>query len=234
MRVALFSDIHGHITGLKAVLAHVDRLGGADITYALGDFVGGGPGVEDVLDLLLARQVRMIRGNWDEIFIDLNAHLTRIPPGNHQFVRQTLAWLTSRLSPDHQALLANLPLSETLELSPTNRLFLCHAAPQDAWARVCQANTPIDDLRKAYGPLDAQVIAYGHYHQQHILQLDHQLLINVASVGLGWQGLSSLTLLEDLHDKISIQQYQVPYDFHEHTRLIRERGMPDDPAIWYW
>ena len=124
MRVALFSDIHGHITGLKAVLARLDRLGGAEITYALGDFVGGGPGVEDVLDLLLERQVRMIRGNWDEMFIDLNAHLARIPPENHPVFRQTLAWLTSRLSPEYQALLANLPLCETVELSPTKRLLL--------------------------------------------------------------------------------------------------------------
>lgn len=234
MRVALLSDIHGHITGLKAVFARLDRLGGADITYALGDFVGGGPGTEDVLDLLLDRQVQMLRGNWDEIFIDLNAHLTRIPEGSHVFVIQTFEWLANELSSEYQTLLANLPFCETLELSQKHRLLLCHATPQDTWARVCRANTPTTELRNAYGHLDAQVIAYGHYHAHHLLPLDNKLLINVASIGLGWQGLSALTLVESFQDQISIQQYQVPYDIHEHDRLVRERSMPYDPAIWYW
>jgi predicted phosphodiesterase len=71
MRVALFSDLHGNIVGLQAVLARIDQLGGADVIFALGDFLAVGPGGDDLLDMLIARQVRMIRGNWDEIFIDL-------------------------------------------------------------------------------------------------------------------------------------------------------------------
>jgi hypothetical protein len=64
--------------------------------------------------------------------------------------------------------------------------------------------------------------------------LGEQLLLNVASVGLGWEGLSNLTLLTYIHGHLSIQQYQVPYDVDEHNRLVQKRGMPPDPAIWYW
>jgi hypothetical protein len=31
MRIALFSDIHGDIIGLKAVLEHIQQVGGADM-----------------------------------------------------------------------------------------------------------------------------------------------------------------------------------------------------------
>src|SRR3712207_7755981 len=58
VRVALFSDIHGNIVGLEAVLARLDALGGADVIYALGDFLAIGPGPEDLLELLLARRDR--------------------------------------------------------------------------------------------------------------------------------------------------------------------------------
>lgn len=234
MRVALFSDIHGHITGLRAVLARLAQLGGADVVYALGDFVGGGPGVEDVLDLLLEHQVKMLRGNWDEIFISLDKQLTKIPAKDHPFVVQTYEWLVSRLSHEYQVLLANLPLCATLELTPTQRLFLCHAAPTDPWARSCRPDLPTDTLRTVYGSVDAEIVAYGHYHAHHILYLDNKFLINVASVGLGWQGLSTLTLLEAVDEQTHIRQYQVPYDVDEHLQLIQERKMPPDPAIWYW
>ena len=52
MRLALISDIHGNITGLKAVLAQVRKMGGADALYALGDHIGFGAATDEVLDLL--------------------------------------------------------------------------------------------------------------------------------------------------------------------------------------
>ena len=37
MRLAVFSDIHGNLTALDAVLADLEALGGADHTWFLGD-----------------------------------------------------------------------------------------------------------------------------------------------------------------------------------------------------
>jgi predicted phosphodiesterase len=234
MRIALFSDIHGHIAGLKAVLARLDRLGGADVTYALGDFVGGGPGGEEILDLLLDRQVRLVRGNWDEIFGNMDAYLRHTPPTGHAAILATYEWLCHYVSPPYQRLLTKLPMYETVDLPTHQQLLVCHATPNDTWARVCRADTPLDQLRAAYGQYDAQVIAYGHYHAHHVIQVDGQLLINVASVGLGWAGLSALTVLECQPTGLSVVQYQVPFDVAVHDRLIKERQMPPNPAIWYW
>lgn len=234
MRIALLSDIHGHITGLQAVLSRLKRDEGVDAIYALGDYVGGGPGLDEVVELLLTHQVRMIRGNWDELFLGWDQQLARIPPAHHEAFLKTAEWLMSRLSREAQQVLAALPVSETLQVSPTHQVLLCHATPQDPWARVCRADTPTAALRTAYGIYDVQVIAYGHYHSQHVLQVDNKLLVNVASVGLGWKGLSALTVLEATTDAIRVQQYQVPYDTDAHDRLVEERKMPADPAIWYW
>ncbi|MFN8439378.1 MAG: hypothetical protein U0175_01315 [Caldilineaceae bacterium] len=75
---------------------------------------------------------------------------------------------------------------------------------------------------------------YQMLNSQHVLQMDKKILINVASIGLGWKGLSALTVLQATNSSVAIQQYHVPYDVNEHERLIRERDMPDDPATWYW
>jgi predicted phosphodiesterase len=61
MRIALFSDIHGNTPGLQAILTHMDTQGGADFLFSLGDMLVGGPGTDDIIELLLERNVQMIR-----------------------------------------------------------------------------------------------------------------------------------------------------------------------------
>jgi predicted phosphodiesterase len=226
MRVALFSDLHGNVIGLQAVLARIDQLGGADALFALGDFLAVGPGGDDLIDLLLSRQVRMIRGNWDEIFIDLQSYLARLPPAAHPFVLRNYEWLMRNVSSAAQQLIATLPLTDQLELAPGQRLFVCHAAPDDPWSRACGADAATATLRALYGVVPAQVIAYGHYHVHHIIHLDQQLLLNVASVGMKRGALSAFTMLEYSDDRWTIQQYQVPYDAELLAQLTRERDVP--------
>ncbi|HEU5015504.1 MAG TPA: metallophosphoesterase family protein [Roseiflexaceae bacterium] len=226
MRIALLSDIHGNIVGLQAALARIDQLGGADVLFALGDFLAVGPGADDLIDLLLARQARMIRGNWDEIFMGVERYLEHIPPDAHAFVMQNYEWLMHNVSPDAQNLIAGLPLNDQIEVEFGRRLFVCHAAPDDPWSRACSANVPTATLRDVYGSVQADVVAYGHYHAHHIVPLDHKLLVNVASVGMKRGAQSAFTMLEYADERWTIQQYQTPYDTEQFTRLSRERGVP--------
>src|SRR5579859_4090908 len=143
MRVALLSDIHGNIVGLQAVLAHIDQLGGVDVLFALGDFLAVGPGADDLLELLLRRNARMVRGNWDEIFTDLARYLEHTPEAAHPFVLENYDWLMRNVSQDARQLIANLPLVDQLEVAPKRRLFVCHAAPDDPWSRSCRPDLPL-------------------------------------------------------------------------------------------
>jgi len=223
MRLALISDIHGNITGLKAVLAQIQRMGGVDALYVLGDLLGMGAATDEVLDVLVQHDAHMLRGNWEELLFDVESHVDKTT--DPEWVRHAATWAYARLSRAHRELLRGLPLQETVEMAPDCRIFMCHAAPNDTWPWTCQPDTPTSELRRVYGAVDADVIAYGHYHQHHVLVLDGKLLLNVASVGLREDGLSGLTVLNyDGH--LSVQQLQVPYDTDEETRLKEERGAP--------
>ncbi len=228
MRIALFSDIHGNVVGLQAILARLDHLGGADVLYALGDFLAVGPGAEDVIELLLERHVRMVRGNWDEVFIDPDAYIANADPQARVPISRQVAWLQRNLSSRSQALLASLPLHAELTVAADQKLFVCHAAPDDPWSDACSAATPTAQLRHIFGPVGAQIIAYGHYHAHHVISLDGKLLINVASVGMqrGGTGQSAFTLVEYADERWTVQQYQVPYDVAAFKQLCIERGVP--------
>ncbi len=226
MRVAIFSDIHGNITGMNAVLAHLDSIGGADVLFAAGDIIGGGPGAEDLLDLLIERRVRMVRGNAEESALDVEAMIHQVPEHWQRLVRETARWLHERMSQQYWELLAALPLHQTIELDQGHKLLVCHATPSSPWNRVCAPTVRLADLRAAYGGVDAEVVAYGHWHEHHVLTLDSKLLVNVASVGLRKDGLSAFTLLEHTEGHWIVRQFQVPYDTGEEARLSVERDVP--------
>lgn len=234
MRIALFSDIHGNITGTRAVLADIAEKGGADVLYAAGDLLNGGPGARDLLDLLRERGVRLLRGNAEEIILQPDARLERIPERLRPIVGASAAWVRGHLTPADLDLLAGLPLAETIEVAAGRTLLICHAAPADPWARVCSPLAPLAELRAAYGGLDADVVAYGHWHAHHVLPLDGKLLLNVASVGFrvdpsgGDPGgtLAAWTLVEYADERWIVRQFLTPYDAAEEDRLALVRGMP--------
>ena len=207
MRLALISDIHGNIAGLRAAFAHLEKLGGFDALYILGD-IRGVAGTERVLDLLIQKNARLLRGNAEEVLFDVEtfADMTFDPPQ----ARQGVEWCHANLSSAHLNLLRSLPIQETIEVAPRHTVFVCHAAPNNVWSRTCQPDTPTATLRQVYGSIDAEVIVYGHYHGHHIIALDRKLLINVAGVGIG-NDLSALTLLE-YDERWIVQQYQIPYN----------------------
>src|SRR5438046_284380 len=66
MRIALFSDVHGNLTALRAVLAALDRHRPLQMIVAAGDHVLAGPRPAETWDALQAAGCTCIMGNEDE------------------------------------------------------------------------------------------------------------------------------------------------------------------------
>lgn len=228
MKTALFSDIHGNLTGLKAVLAFLDAQGGADVTFALGDLVTGGPGTDEVIELLVGRGVRMVRGDSDTED-KLRERLSGRGPAPRfgpAYYEAMIAWLGANLSDAGRAFLAGLPVSDTLEVAPGRRLYVCHASPRGPHDRVCAANEPTRVLREAFGSVAADVIAFGHSHTPYVRLLDGKLFVNVASVAFRPDATSMVTLLTYQDEQWIVEQHAAPYDAAAEARLMEERGVP--------
>ena len=64
-RIALFSDIHGNLVALDAVLGDI-KSSGIEEVYCLGDLVGYGPDPAGVISRLRGLGIPTIRGNYDD------------------------------------------------------------------------------------------------------------------------------------------------------------------------
>ena len=64
MRTAIMADIHGNAIALDAVLQDIERCGGVDGYWVLGDIVALGPAPVEVIERLAALpNVTCVRGN---------------------------------------------------------------------------------------------------------------------------------------------------------------------------
>jgi predicted phosphodiesterase len=231
MRLALFSDIHGNLAGLQAVLAAIAAAGGADVIVAAGDLITGESATDEILDLLITHNVRMVRGDADteDKLLDYQQQARTAPGSTRDSLDYYVAlqrWLHTHLSPAGRALLAALPVSHTIEVAPGRRVYVCHASPRSVADRVCAPNCDSATIRAAYVGVDADVIAFGHSHTPYTRLLDRRLYVNVASVGFRPDGMSMLTFITYDDDRWLVQQQAIPYDVAAEDARKRQRRVP--------
>lgn len=121
MRVAAISDLHGNLAATEAVLTEIDRLKpAADLVVCLGDIVGHFSHPNEVIGLLQARDVRSIRGNYDEAVIRLRANSGADFPDEaaQRIDEQAVAWTREQLSRESTDYLLKLPADARTRVTP--------------------------------------------------------------------------------------------------------------------
>ena len=106
MKYALLADIHANLEAITAVLDDIDRAGGADEFWLLGDLVNYGPDPCACLDLLLDLPMVCVAGNHDL------AGIGRIPADYfNPEAAAALTWTMSQLRKSDLDYLKSLPVS---------------------------------------------------------------------------------------------------------------------------
>src|SRR5215510_12528057 len=174
MRVVIFSDIHGNVVALEAVLDAIRREAAPDALFVAGDLVLLGPRPAEALALLRSIDgARFVKGNTDQYLIDHN-------DDEEQFARQ-------RLSAEAIAFVADLPFEQRLEVAPGHELLVVHANPRDLEEPIKPASADAL-IRPLLQGVTAEVVAFGHYHVPFVRKLDQWTLVDVASVGFPRDG----------------------------------------------
>jgi predicted phosphodiesterase len=232
MRIALFSDVHGNVTALEAVMKEIREKGPLDAVVCAGDIVFYGPSPEEVVDLLRAEGVSMVRGNCDDMVTgQLSIETVASDPVRLDWLRAHVKWTRERLGEERLEFLRSLPVTRTFDPAPGQSLLVCHASP-------LSTNEPLprpDILRKEgqqyYGETEARVIAVGHWHQPSVTLLGERMMLNVSSVSIPMDGrpIACYTIAEWRDGIWSFEQYRVDYDLAPVIHRIRDRKMPLPP-----
>ena len=162
-RIALFSDVHGNLLALDAVLADVVRAG-VESVYCLGDLVGYGPDPSGVVQRIRSLGIATIRGNYDD-----GVGNRRGQCGCYYATEQakqdgaaSYAFTDAALDDADHEWLAALPDSARLEADGL-RILLAHGSPRKINEYLLPDRTDAQLVRLAT-QAEADVVCVGHVH----------------------------------------------------------------------
>ena len=192
-RIAIIADIHGNSLALDAVLADIERSGGADAYWLLGDYVAIGPDPLGVLERLeKLPEATFIRGNTDRIVLEIvepwpvtEAELA--DPGFIELfarVNRSFAWTAGAVSSaGRRPWLVDLPVEQRFTLPDGTRVLLVHASPGTDDGLGLHPNQSEHERRQLLTGAEADLLFIGHTHVPFDNSLGSLRLVNPGSVG---------------------------------------------------
>lgn len=233
MRIALFSDVHGNLTALQAVLAALGGHRPLQMIVAAGDHVLAGPRPAETWDALQAAGCTCILGNEDVRLWNNEIEHTVPDSPWEPLVAVTVPWTVTALGPARMATLRALPTSLRVIPGSDAGLLVVHANIHDLTGWALKADTPDDDLARLYGGADARVVCCGHYHAPCVREWGGMALVNVASVSLPTDGepCAGYTIL-DWDGAWHIAQYRIPYDADAEAAAMTASTIPKSAPGW--
>jgi predicted phosphodiesterase len=192
MRVAVFSDVHGNLSALEAVLADIQAQAVDDIVFA-GDLCLVGPRPAECLRRVRDAAIPSLYGNTDDWVLERQQ-----PP---ERLAALARWTRAQLSDAEQAWLDGLPFARRIAPNddPAQTLLVVHANPQDVnqiifppeaeqiarYGRIRQSDA---DLTPLLAELDVSTLAFGHLHIPNERRVAGVRLLNVSAVSMPGDG----------------------------------------------
>jgi putative phosphoesterase len=218
----MVSDIHGNPVALDAVLADVERAGGVDEYWALGDLVALGPDPIGVLDRLDALDAVVIRGNTDRYVVTGE----RPPPTQAQAmddprlvpvvaeIAASFAWSAGVLSRDGDIdRLTDLPTEQRVTTPAGTRLLAVHASPASDDGPGIDPRRSDAELAALLDGCDADVVFAGHTHRPVDRRVGRVRAVNLGSVSNPVPpDLRPSYVIVDTDREVRVEHRRVEYD----------------------
>lgn len=232
MRLAVFSDVHGNLSALEAVLADIAKEA-VDVVVFAGDLCLVGPRPAACVQRLRDSNCIGLYGNTDDWLLgrqETPAHLQALA-----------AWTHDQLNTGQRAWLSGLQFSHVFRPSVDERqaLLVVHANPRDVnqlifpaedvqtarYGRIRQTDEELVSLLQGTGP---GTIAFGHLHIPNVRSCEAWQLFNISSVSMPGDGdqRAKYGLFSWERNRWAFERRMVDYDAAAEVAAYRDTRPP--------
>jgi putative phosphoesterase len=227
MKVAIYSDMHGNIHALDAVLADIEQHG-VDTRYCLGDLVGYGAFPNGVVDRMRREGTPTVMGNYDDgVGFDREECGCAYRDAEEQRLGDlSLRWTRSAVTAENKAFLRAL-VPELRFDADGRRYRLVHGSPR-RMNEYLFADRPLSSFERLAATSEADVLLFGHTHKPYTKRVRDVLFINTGSVGKPKDGdPRACWALIDTEGDVAVEFRRVVYDVEAAAAAIRRSELPD-------
>ncbi|MGE5578012.1 MAG: metallophosphoesterase family protein [Syntrophothermus sp.] len=236
MRIAVFSDVHGNLAALKAVLEKI-KTQKPDRVICAGDLVGYAPFPNEVIDLVRSEGIPSVMGNYDDgvgndrpecgcAYKDEEAEALG---------QQSLNWTKAHTTTANKEFLRGLPNHISFPAGKY-RVMVVHGSPR----RINEylfAEKPEATLKRVLESSHSDILVCGHTHIPYHKIIDGKHLINAGSVGKPKHGdpdaVYAVLEVDESADagtteanSVRVDFVKVPYPVEETAQAIEKSGLP--------
>lgn len=223
-KIAAFSDIHGNLEALTAIL---EDLKGYDEVVFLGDAIGIGPEPSETLNTICNSKIKWILGNHELYFIKglggFDIESFKIPH---------YKWVISKLSNDDRIKIKNNSLSYIINKNGYSFEF-CHyfiknpdlVYPYYSIGDIKRMND--EDLNNI---VNTDYIIYGHDHTGYTRKVGEKHLIDVGSSGCTHNDQTFYTIIE-IDDDVKIYKKELTYNRKQFEEKLEHVDYPNKKHI---
>lgn len=230
VRLAAFSDIHGNLHALEAVLAELGRQT-PEQTVCLGDLVGYGAFPNEVIQTIRAAGIATVAGNYDDGvgFDREECGCAYTDPEEIARGDRSLRWTQAQVTAEHKAWLRALPRELRFALGDW-RVLAVHGSPRRLNEYLFE-DRPARSLERMFAKLAADVVLCGHTHLPYHRRIGSVHLVNVGSVGRPKDGdPRACYALVELGVEVKVTFPRVCYDVESAASAIEATDLPREFA----
>ncbi len=227
---AVFSDVHGNLPALEAILADIERRGVAS-TFCLGDLVGYGPSPNEVALLVRDRDIPSLMGNYDQGIGFETGDCGCVYKTDEQRAEGavSLDWTQRAASDEVRAYLRTLEDHFVLQ-TPGGDILAVHGSPRRINEYLFE-DRPASAMARMAREYPYPAILFGHTHVPYARRVGDTVFVNVGSAGRpkdgDWRACCALVDPARLGEGEALVEFvRVPYDYE---RLLAD--MATTPLI---
>lgn len=234
-RIAVFGGVYNNYIALDAVLADAHAQG-AQAVYCLGDIGGFGPHPDRSVELLRARAIPTMQGNYDQsIGNDLaDCQCGYTDPRDNHFAQISYNYTLEHTSEANKAWLRDLPPSFRLTLGG-QRLLMAHGSPRKINEFLWASTTPTPFLRRLLRDHEADLLLVTHTGLPWTRFLDDEPtrgIVNVGAIGRpandGDPRVCYALLSAQPDGGVHAELRKVAYDHLRLAAEMRAEGLPEE------
>ncbi len=225
MRIAVFSDIHGNLEALEAIIEDIKNENIDDI-ICLGDVIGLGPSSKECLDLIIDNKIKLVLGNHELCYLfgfNIDYTVTTKEIEHYKYIEASL-------SDYEKVFLEKCPLSIECKYKDSKFLF-SHFLIKDKKLKYPFYSTTLlsvlkDSLNDVIKRSDANYIFIGHEHNSFKVEVDEKKLIDIGSSGCVKNNITNYTIIE-LGSDIEVMKKVITYNRDKFIATLKEKDYPE-------
>jgi len=232
MKVAFIADLHSNLEALNSVLADIEKRGISDV-YCLGDLVGYGPNPNEVVEIIVEKNIPTVCGNYDDaVGYEKDSCGCSYNPGRETEVGdESLRWTIQNTKRENKEFLRSLPHRLSIEIENV-KVLLVHGSPMNYLLEYVRPTTSAERLRLLLKNVVEDIVVNGHTHLVMARHMFGKTVLNPGSVGRTKNGRAGATYLI-LNNDDSVYWYEfvfVEYDVKKTIEKIVNAKLPVELA----